>query len=184
MKGVPNNYIVSLALMALACSVASAYDAAPLQDFCVAVNTSTEAVFVNGKPNTWPQHTRHILSSFRLCTVRLKSTPHSPSWNRDSSSRRRYFARCFVTSNPDNHLFTKTLNAGDVFVFPIGLIYFQFNVGKTNAVVFAGLNSQNPRLIIIANVVFGSNSLINPDVLTKAFQVDKNVIDYLEKQFK
>jgi hypothetical protein len=42
MKGVPN-YLVALALMALACSLASAYDPAPLQDFCVAVNTSTEA---------------------------------------------------------------------------------------------------------------------------------------------
>jgi hypothetical protein len=42
MKGVPN-YLVALAIIALACSVASAYDPAPLQDFCVAVNTSTDA---------------------------------------------------------------------------------------------------------------------------------------------
>jgi hypothetical protein len=42
MKGVPN-YLVALALMALACSIASAYDPAPLQDFCVAVNSSTDA---------------------------------------------------------------------------------------------------------------------------------------------
>jgi oxalate decarboxylase/phosphoglucose isomerase-like protein (cupin superfamily) len=35
----------------------------------------------------------------------------------------------FVTSNIDNCLFTKVLNAGDVFVFPIGLIHFQFNTG-------------------------------------------------------
>ena len=34
----------------------------------------------------------------------------------------------FVTSNP-NKLFTKVLNKGDVFVFPIGLIHFQFNIG-------------------------------------------------------
>lgn len=43
MKGVPNSLVVALALMALACSNASAYDPAPLQDFCVAINTSTEA---------------------------------------------------------------------------------------------------------------------------------------------
>jgi hypothetical protein len=42
MKGVPN-FLLTLALMALACSVATAYDPAPLQDFCVAVNSSTEA---------------------------------------------------------------------------------------------------------------------------------------------
>ena len=32
----------------------------------------------------------------------------------------------FVTSNPDNRFITKVLNKGDVFVFPIGLIHFQF----------------------------------------------------------
>ena len=89
----------------------------------------------------------------------------------------------FVTSNPDNRLFTKVLNKGDVFVFPIGLIHFQFNVGHTNAVAFAGLSSQNPGVITIANAVFGSNPLINPDVLAKAFQLDKKVIKNLQKQF-
>ncbi|CAL1382733.1 unnamed protein product [Linum trigynum] len=88
----------------------------------------------------------------------------------------------FVTSNPPK-LFTKTLNVGDVFVFPIGLIHFQLNVANTNAIAFAGLSSQNPGTITIANAVFGSDPAINPDVLTKAFQVDKNVVDYLQKQF-
>ena len=88
----------------------------------------------------------------------------------------------FVTSNP-NRLITKTLYPGDVFVFPIGLIHFQFNTGKTDAVAFAGLSSQNPGVITIANAVFGSEPPINPDVLTKAFQVDKDVVNYLQKQF-
>ncbi|XP_059625312.1 germin-like protein subfamily 1 member 13 isoform X2 [Cornus florida] len=92
----------------------------------------------------------------------------------------------FVTSNINgekNRLFTKVLNPGDVFVFPIGLIHFQFNVGKTNAVSFSGLSSQNPGVITIANAVFGSNPPISVDVLTKAFQVDKKVIDQLQSQF-
>jgi hypothetical protein len=42
MKGFPN-YLVALALVALACSIASAYDPTPLQDFCVAVKSSTDA---------------------------------------------------------------------------------------------------------------------------------------------
>ncbi|XP_057984714.1 germin-like protein subfamily 1 member 16 isoform X2 [Hevea brasiliensis] len=88
----------------------------------------------------------------------------------------------FVTSNP-NRLITKFLNAGDVFVFPVGLIHFQFNIGQTNAVAISGLSSQNPGVITIANAVFGSNPPINLDVLTKAFQVDKNVVNYLQKQF-
>ena len=74
----------------------------------------------------------------------------------------------FVTSNP-NKLFTKVLNKGDVFVFPVGLIHFQFNIGQTNAIAFASLSSQNPGLITIANAIFGSNPPINTDVLAKAF---------------
>nr|GLL38775.1 germin-like protein subfamily 1 member 13 [Ipomoea trifida] len=93
----------------------------------------------------------------------------------------------FVLSNPapgmKNKLFTKTLYPGDVFVFPESLIHFQFNIGKTPAVLFAALSSQNPGVITIANAVFGSDPPINPDVLTKAFQVDDKVIQYLQSQF-
>jgi quercetin dioxygenase-like cupin family protein len=89
----------------------------------------------------------------------------------------------FVTSNPENRLFTKVLKKGDVFVFPIGLIHFQFNAGKTNAVAFAGLSSQNASVITIADAVFGSDPPINPDALAKAFQLDKNVIEDLQKKF-
>ncbi|KAH0699001.1 hypothetical protein KY284_013216 [Solanum tuberosum] len=93
----------------------------------------------------------------------------------------------FVLSNPGpnmkNKLFTKILHPGDVFVFPIGLIHFQFNVGKTKAVAFAGLSSQNPGVITIANAVFGSDPPINNDVLAKAFQVEKKVVNYLQSQF-
>ena len=83
----------------------------------------------------------------------------------------------FFTSNP-NKLFTKVINKGDVFVFPIGLIQFQFNIGETIGLAFTGLSSQNPRVITIANVVFRSVPPINPDVLIKAFQLDKNVVEY------
>ncbi|KAE8689117.1 Germin-like protein subfamily 1 member 17 [Hibiscus syriacus] len=89
----------------------------------------------------------------------------------------------FVTSNPENRLITKVLYPGDVFVFPIGLIHFQFNIGKTNAVALAGLSSQNPGVITIANAVFGSNPPINPDVLVKAFQLDKDVVKNLQSKF-
>ncbi|KAF8017644.1 hypothetical protein BT93_H2748 [Corymbia citriodora subsp. variegata] len=90
----------------------------------------------------------------------------------------------FVTSNQlNNTLFTKVLYKGDVFVFPIGLIHFQLNIGKTPALAFATLSSQNPDFITIANVVFRLKPPISADVLTKAFQVDKKVVDYLQAQF-
>jgi hypothetical protein len=67
-------------------------------------------------------------------------------------------------------------------VFPIGLIHFQLNVGYGNAVAIAALSSQNPGVITIANALFKSNPPISDEVLTKAFQVDKSIIDYLQKQ--
>ena len=89
----------------------------------------------------------------------------------------------FVTSNPKNRLISKVLYKGDVFVFPIGFIHFQLNVGKTKAVAIAALSSQNPSVITIANAVFGSDPPINPDVLTRAFQLDKSVVKYLQSRF-
>ncbi|XP_047963185.1 putative germin-like protein 2-1 [Salvia hispanica] len=89
----------------------------------------------------------------------------------------------FVTSNPDNTLITKTLHKGDVFVFPVGLIHFQRNVGTGNAVAIAALSSQNPGVITIANAVFGSKPDISTDILAKAFQVDKTVVDGLQAKF-
>ncbi|RWR93206.1 putative germin-like protein 2-1 [Cinnamomum micranthum f. kanehirae] len=90
----------------------------------------------------------------------------------------------FVLSNQNNNtLITKVLNKGDVFVFPIGLIHFQANIGHTPAVAISGLSSQNPGVITIANSVFGSKQPISDDILAKAFQVDKKVIDHLQAQF-
>ncbi|XXG65939.1 hypothetical protein AAC387_Pa05g3520 [Persea americana] len=90
----------------------------------------------------------------------------------------------FVLSNQNNNtLITKVLNKGDVFVFPIGLIHFQANIGHAPAVAISSLSSQNPGVITIANSVFGSNPPISDDILAKAFQVDKKVIDHLQAQF-
>ncbi|XP_074287909.1 germin-like protein [Silene latifolia] len=67
----------------------------------------------------------------------------------------------FVTSNfanGGNKLFSKVLNKGDVFVFPHGLVHFQFNIGNSPGVAIAGLNSQNPGVVTIRSAVFGAQS--------------------------
>ncbi|KAJ0015016.1 hypothetical protein Pint_20282 [Pistacia integerrima] len=89
----------------------------------------------------------------------------------------------FVTSNPNNTLFSKVLNQGDLFVFPQGMIHFQVNLGRTNAVAFASFGSQNPGLITVANAVFGSNPRINPFILARAFQLNPNVVKNLQAKF-
>ncbi|KAM7523204.1 hypothetical protein LguiA_013106 [Lonicera macranthoides] len=70
--------------------------------------------------------------------------------------------------------------ATEALIVQEGTLYI--NVGKTKEAVIATLSSQNPGVITIANAVFGSNSPISPDVLTKAFQVDKKVINHLQEQ--
>uniref|UniRef100_A0A3Q7ER33 Germin-like protein n=1 Tax=Solanum lycopersicum TaxID=4081 RepID=A0A3Q7ER33_SOLLC len=165
--------VITIAIYALASSPSSASDPSPLQDFCVAVNDSKTTGISLARidfarrglnpPHTHPRGTEVL--------VLLKG--------------RLYVG--FVLSNPGpnmkNKLFTKILNPGDVFVFPEGLLHFQLNVGKSNAIAFAGLSSQNPGVITIANAVFGSDPPINHNVLAKAFQVDKKVIDDLQQQF-
>jgi quercetin dioxygenase-like cupin family protein len=90
----------------------------------------------------------------------------------------------FVTSNPHNQLISKVLQKGDhVFVFPVGLVHFQQNVGNGNAISISALSSQNPGVIAIANAVFGSKPSISNDVLAKAFQLDKSVVDCLQAKF-
>ncbi|XWS57830.1 hypothetical protein CRYUN_Cryun09bG0207300 [Craigia yunnanensis] len=89
----------------------------------------------------------------------------------------------FATSNTENLLFTEVLYPGDVFVFPVGLIHFQFNIGKINAVAFADLSIQNPDEITIANAVLGSNPPINPDILATTFQLDNDVVKHLQARF-
>ncbi|OEL19909.1 Germin-like protein 8-12 [Dichanthelium oligosanthes] len=89
----------------------------------------------------------------------------------------------FVTSNP-NKLFSKVVKKGDVFVFPKAMIHFQMNLDHEKpAAALSSLSSQNPGVITIASAVFGSKPPISDDVLAKAFQVEKKLIDWLQSQF-
>ncbi|KAJ7971801.1 Germin-like protein subfamily 1 member [Quillaja saponaria] len=57
------------------------------------------------------------------------------------------------------------------------------NVAYGNTIAIAALSSQNPGVITIANAVFGSKPDIAGDILVKAFQLDKNVVTYLQSKF-
>ncbi|KAG2705509.1 hypothetical protein I3760_05G057400 [Carya illinoinensis] len=213
MKGSVLMYqVATVALLALACSLAFASDPSPLQDFCVAVDkkfckdpkdVKAEDFFFQGRLNvardtSGKQGSNVIavtveqfpgLNTLGISLARLDFAPYgqNPPHTHPRAIEVLFVWEGtlyvgFVTSNQadgKNILFTKVLNAGDVFVFPVGLVHFQLNIGKFNAIAFAGLSSQNPGVITIANAVFGSELPINPDVLAKAFQVDKNLVEYL-----
>ncbi|CAK9237123.1 unnamed protein product [Sphagnum troendelagicum] len=54
----------------------------------------------------------------------------------------------------DNVLYSQTLQAGDLFLLPKGLLHFQINVGDGPAVSFNTLTSQNPGIPFTANQMF------------------------------
>ncbi|KAL5566788.1 hypothetical protein UlMin_029952 [Ulmus minor] len=221
MKGF--GFLSTLLILALASSIASAYDPSPLQDFCVAIDDPKQALFVNGKfcknpmqvnandfffkglnipGNTINPQGSNVttvnvdnlkgLNTLGISLVRIDYAPNGGQNPPHTHPRGTEILVVlegtlyvgFVSSNQDNNrLFTKILNKGDVFVFPIGQIHFQVNIGHTPAVAFAGLSSQNAGVITIANTVFGSDPSIYPDVLAKAFKLNKNIVIDLQKKF-
>ncbi|KAM7251323.1 hypothetical protein ACFE04_023206 [Oxalis oulophora] len=86
----------------------------------------------------------------------------------------------FVSSNPNNTLYSKILSKGEMFLFPIGMIHFQRNIGSTPAVAIAALSSQNPGVITIANTIFGADTMIDPDLLATSFQLKPDVVKILQ----
>ena len=83
--------------------------------------------------------------------------------------------------NTANKLFATTLNQGDVFVFPRGLVHFELNVGNGPATAIAALNSQNPGVQLIPAALFGSG--INDTVLEKAFNIDERAVKHIKGKF-
>ncbi|KAJ0078493.1 hypothetical protein Patl1_23051 [Pistacia atlantica] len=193
------SFLLPFVLLALASSLASAFDPSPLQDICVAIDEPKSAVFVNGKFCKDPKLAKagDFYFSVKMpgdtnnpVAARIDFAPYGQNQPHTHPRATEILVVLegtllvrFVTSNPNNTLISKVLNKGDVFVFPIGLIHFQFNIGKTNALAFAGMSSQNPGVITIADAVFGSNPPINPDFLAKAFQLDVKVVKDLQAKF-
>ncbi|CAM0880294.1 unnamed protein product [Alopecurus aequalis] len=186
-----SSYFLLIALLALASWQAIASDPSPLQDFCVADNSSH--VLVNGFVCKDPKDVkaedfflaakldmpRDTKMSKVGSNVTLINVMRIPGLNTLGISLGR-----IDYAPSENKFLSKVLNKGDVFVFPEGLIHFQFNPNPYKpAVAIAALSSQNPGAITIANAVFGSKPTISDDVLAKAFQVDKKTVDWLQAQF-
>ncbi|KAF9593937.1 hypothetical protein IFM89_026180 [Coptis chinensis] len=84
----------------------------------------------------------------------------------------------FITTN--NTLITKTIKAGEVFVFPRGLVHFQINNERVPAAVIAAFNSQLPGTQAIAVTLFASSPSVPDNVLAKAFQIGTKEVDKIK----
>jgi quercetin dioxygenase-like cupin family protein len=56
-----------------------------------------------------------------------------------------------------NKLFTQTLQTGDMFIFPKGLVHFQYNAGTTPAIAVAAFGSANAGLVSIPTTLFNTS---------------------------
>ncbi|KAL6324196.1 hypothetical protein AAG906_006468 [Vitis piasezkii] len=207
-KGV--SFLVTVAFMALASFLASAYDPSPLEDTCVAVDEPKNAVFVNGKfcknpnltvaedflyqglniPGNTSNYVRSIVNLINVDQLPGENTlgvsvariDYEPNGQNPPHFHPRTLLVGFITSNPEHRFISKVLNKG-MFCLPFQSHSLQVNIGHTNAVAIAAFNSQNPGIVTIASSMFGSNPPINPDFLARAFQLDKRVVEYLQARF-
>jgi quercetin dioxygenase-like cupin family protein len=85
----------------------------------------------------------------------------------------------FVSTS--QQLFATTVNVGDVFVFPRGLLHFELNVGTGPALAIAALNSQNPGVQAQPAALFGSG--IKNAVLEKAFGLTAAQVNQIKANF-
>jgi len=83
----------------------------------------------------------------------------------------------FVDS--ENRLFSQVIEAGDVFVFPKGLMHFQVNRDtKYPALAIAAFGSSSPSTVVLQKALFDSG--IGTDVLAKSFRVDAETIKKID----
>ncbi|KAK8634023.1 hypothetical protein V6N13_014852 [Hibiscus sabdariffa] len=180
MKGIHSIFLACFLVTTFACFLASAFDPSPLQDFLF-VNGKfckdpklavADDFFFSGlnKPgNTNNQVGSNVttvnvdqipgLNTLGISLVRIDYEPYgeNPPHTHPRGTEILVVVQGtlyvgFVTSNPENHLIKKLLYPGDVFVFPVGLIHFQYNVGNTPAVAFVGLSSQKAGVIVTPEI--------------------------------
>ncbi|KAK7822220.1 germin-like protein 9-3 [Quercus suber] len=78
-----------------------------------------------------------------------------------------------------NKLFTQTLQAGDMFVFPKGLVYYQYNTDANNsAIAISAFGSANAGTVSVPNSVFTTG--IDDGNLAKSFNTDIGTIQKIK----
>ena len=78
-----------------------------------------------------------------------------------------------------NKLYTQTLQEGDIFVFPKGLVHFQYNVGSQySALAVSAFGSASAGTVSVPNSVF--NTSIDDKILAKSFKTDVATIQKIK----
>lgn len=160
--------MVVAGLMMIGTTVLAA-DPDPLSDFASGVSTSftLRDIFTNGDVSVGPGGTRTTVNvgifpamgSQSLTYTQFKMKPCGV--NLPHTHPRASEMLTLISGGPLQVGFVDTegvahidiLNAGDVTVFPRGLLHFELNVGKRTAFYISALNSQNPGVLTAAGAL-------------------------------
>ncbi|XVF46935.1 hypothetical protein PTKIN_Ptkin03bG0068300 [Pterospermum kingtungense] len=78
-----------------------------------------------------------------------------------------------------NKLFTQSLQAGDMFIFPKGLVHYQYNADPKNpAIAISAFGSANAGTVSAPKTLFATN--IDDTILAKSFRTDVATIQALK----
>ncbi|XVE79222.1 hypothetical protein DITRI_Ditri14bG0040400 [Diplodiscus trichospermus] len=78
-----------------------------------------------------------------------------------------------------NKLYTQTIQAGDMFLFPKGLVHFQYNADANNsAVAISAFGSANAGTVSLPKTLFATS--IEDDILAKSFKIDVATVQALK----
>ncbi|KAF5744883.1 germin-like protein 1 [Tripterygium wilfordii] len=78
-----------------------------------------------------------------------------------------------------NKLYTQTLQTGDMFIFPKGLVHFQYNADSKNpATAISAFGSASAGTVSLPATLFLSN--IDDNILAKSFKTDEKTIQALK----
>ncbi|KZV30543.1 germin-like protein 9-3 [Dorcoceras hygrometricum] len=82
-----------------------------------------------------------------------------------------------------NKLYCQSLQTGDIFVFPKGLVHFQYNADPKNpAMALSAFGSASPGTVLLPNTLF--NSTIDDSVLALSFKTDVATIQKIKAGLK
>ncbi|KAE8692742.1 hypothetical protein F3Y22_tig00110831pilonHSYRG00628 [Hibiscus syriacus] len=78
-----------------------------------------------------------------------------------------------------NKLFTQSLQSGDMFIFPKGLVHYQYNADTNHpAIAISAFGSANAGTVSIPKTLFATD--IDDDILAKSFKTDVSTIQALK----
>eukprot|EP00253_Pinus_taeda_P030804 PITA_30804 len=211
--------ILCLLWLSITLVLTGAYDPDPLQDFCVADETSAGSVKVNGFACKDPKmvkasdflfqglrnagSTNNIFGSLvtagnveqfagvNTLGISMNRVDFAPGGVNPPHIHPRATEIAFVVEGTilagfittNNTLFSQKLEKGDVFVFPRGLVHFQYNIGPSPAMTITAFNSQLPGAQVLPFTLFGSTPPVPEEVLAKAFRISEKAVKKISSKF-